>query len=95
MFQIKKIDIAKRSCETVMGTGEAGNAKGDNLLQREVNEPGGLCCDSKSRKLYIADTNNHDIKVLHLDTESVHSVSSLPFLIHIIFISTWNLLLIS
>ncbi|KAK7078866.1 hypothetical protein SK128_005737, partial [Halocaridina rubra] len=35
------------------------------------NEPGGLCIDKEESLLYIADTNNHNIKVLSLEQEEV------------------------
>lgn len=58
-----------------MGIGKPGNSKGGNLKQRELNEPGGLCFDARNRRLFIADTNNHDIKVLEVVTDNVYSVS--------------------
>ncbi|XP_060568528.1 NHL repeat-containing protein 2-like [Ruditapes philippinarum] len=75
--KIKSIDITKRSCQTLMGTGKPGSSKGSNLLEAELNEPGGLCSDWRGKKVYIADTNNHDIKVLNLEE---HTVRSLPFI---------------
>lgn len=58
-----------------MGSGQPGNAKGDNLLEYQLNEPGGLCYDPQNNRLYIADTNNCDIKVLDLEKKKVYSVS--------------------
>ncbi|KAK3589870.1 hypothetical protein CHS0354_015896 [Potamilus streckersoni] len=71
--KIKSIDLKTKNCTTIMGTGQAGNARGDNPLKTELNEPGGLCVSNNL--LYIADTNNHDIKVLDL---MFQKVSSLP-----------------
>ncbi|XP_053407763.1 NHL repeat-containing protein 2-like [Mercenaria mercenaria] len=75
--KIKSIDIAKRSCQTLLGTGKPGSSRGGNLLETELNEPGGLSSDWRGKKVYIADTNNHDIKVLNLEDQTVHS---LPFI---------------
>ncbi|XP_052771695.1 NHL repeat-containing protein 2-like isoform X2 [Mya arenaria] len=72
--KIKVVDIAKRNCSTLIGSGKPGNAKGANLLQWELNEPGGVTCDVKNKRLYIADTNNCDIKVLDLKNETLLSL---------------------
>ncbi|KAL3863542.1 hypothetical protein ACJMK2_005293 [Sinanodonta woodiana] len=71
--KIKSIDLKTKNCTTIMGTGQAGSAMKDNPLKTELNEPGGLCVSNNL--LYIADTNNHNIKVLDL---IIQKVSSLP-----------------
>ena len=60
-----------------MGSGHPGNTKGVNLPEYQLNEPGGLCYDSLNNRLYMADTNNCDIKVLDLEKKKVYSVSVL------------------
>ncbi len=55
--KIKVWDFARREVRTVVGDGKAGN--GDNPA--EFNHPGGISIDGKT--LYIADTNNHLIRV--------------------------------
>ncbi|CAI9534504.1 unnamed protein product [Staurois parvus] len=53
------------------GTGKAGNAIGPSFVQTSFNEPGGLCVGGDANLLYVADTNNHQIKVLDLETKTV------------------------
>lgn len=68
--KIKRIDPATRSSETFVGTGEPGAADGESA---QFYEPGGL--DYADGKLYVADTNNHAIRVVDLATRSVSTVS--------------------
>ncbi|XP_029466312.1 NHL repeat-containing protein 2 [Rhinatrema bivittatum] len=75
--KIKVIDPKSKNCATLAGTGEAGNVPGANFVQSAFNEPGGLCVGGNGHSLYVADTNNHQIKVLDLDTRVV---SVLPIL---------------
>lgn len=57
------------------GTGEARDTFGPSLAETSFNEPGGLCVAEGGSLLYIADTNNHHIKVLDLKTKTVSMVS--------------------
>uniref|UniRef100_A0ACB8F9P7 NHL repeat-containing protein 2 n=1 Tax=Sphaerodactylus townsendi TaxID=933632 RepID=A0ACB8F9P7_9SAUR len=68
--KIKFVDPKMKNCATLAGTGEAGNVTGSNLTST-FNEPGGLCVEDKGCLLYVADTNNHQIKVLDLETQIV------------------------
>jgi DNA-binding beta-propeller fold protein YncE len=70
--KIKVIDVEQRSCRTVAGTGKAGNADGDGAAAT-FNEPGGI--SAAGGKLYVADTNNHAIRVVEL--AAPHRVSTL------------------
>lgn len=72
--KIKSIDIVKRSCHTLLGTGKPGSSKGSGLSNCELSEPSGLACDWRKKKVYIADTNNHDIKVLDLVSQQLFSL---------------------
>ncbi|MFO0896776.1 MAG: thioredoxin-like domain-containing protein [Pirellulales bacterium] len=58
--KIKVIDLATRVCQTLVGTGKPG--KTDNPAA--FDEPEGLALLGK--KLYVADTNNHAIRVIDL-----------------------------
>ncbi|XP_065346474.1 NHL repeat-containing protein 2 isoform X2 [Cloeon dipterum] len=51
--KIKKIDLEKNTCETII-------LKSDALT---LKEPGGIFSDDASGRIFIADTNNHVIKV--------------------------------
>ncbi|XP_032631047.1 NHL repeat-containing protein 2 [Chelonoidis abingdonii] len=75
--KIKFVDPKMKNCATLAGTGEASNVVGSSLMQTTFNEPGGLCVEENGRLLYIADTNNHQIKVLDLETKII---SMLPIL---------------
>ncbi|XP_043911873.1 NHL repeat-containing protein 2 [Protopterus annectens] len=69
--KIKVVNPKTKHCTTLAGTGHAGNVIGPRFLQSSFNEPGGLCLGDNGRTLYIADTNNHQIKVLDIETQSV------------------------
>lgn len=52
--------------------GEAGDRSGCRLIDAQFNEPGGICC--YENYLYVADTNNHKIKVINLDSDWVEQL---------------------
>ncbi|KAK7485866.1 hypothetical protein BaRGS_00022861 [Batillaria attramentaria] len=68
--KIKSVDIRKKECVTVIGTSTPGNTAGD-LSTAQLNEPGGLCVEEGAQLVYIADTNNHSIKVLDWKSKTV------------------------
>ncbi|XP_076034408.1 NHL repeat-containing protein 2 isoform X2 [Oratosquilla oratoria] len=61
------------SVTAVAGTSKIGNTVG-NMLESQFSEPSGLCVSSDQQLLYIADTNNHAIKVLELKKGTVHQM---------------------
>ncbi|HEX8556788.1 MAG TPA: hypothetical protein VF668_01730, partial [Pyrinomonadaceae bacterium] len=62
--KIRSLDPRTRRVTTFVGTGKAGQADG---ARAEFYEPGGL---SVARgKLYVADTNNHAVRVVDLATK--------------------------
>ncbi|XP_062435909.1 NHL repeat-containing protein 2 isoform X2 [Rhea pennata] len=67
--KIKVVDPRTKNCATLAGTGEASNVTAFNFTQSTFNEPGGLCVEENGRLMYVADTNNHQIKVLDLETK--------------------------
>ncbi|NXV79529.1 NHLC2 protein, partial [Atlantisia rogersi] len=67
--KIKVVDPKMKNCATLAGTGEASNVIGSSFTQSTFNEPGGLCVEESGRLMYVADTNNHQIKVLDLETK--------------------------
>lgn len=75
--QIKVVDPKTKQCSTLAGTGEAGNTLGPDFNKSCFNEPGGVCVGSGGKLLYVADTNNHQVKVLDLASETVSLVRSL------------------
>ncbi len=68
--KIKTIDIKEGIITTVAGTGEEGFQDG---TPGALYEPGGLATFEK--KLYIADTNNHAIRVFNLDTKELTTLA--------------------
>jgi len=67
--KIKIVDPAKRSSETFLGSGRPGN---EDHTSPRFYEPSGLAVSGN--KLYIADTNNHAIRVVDLSTKLVESL---------------------
>uniref|UniRef100_A0A1B8Y556 NHL repeat-containing protein 2 n=1 Tax=Xenopus tropicalis TaxID=8364 RepID=A0A1B8Y556_XENTR len=69
--KIKVVDPKSKRCSTVAGTGKPGNTVGQSFSEAAFNEPGGLCVGGDGRSLFVADTNNHLIKVLDLEAQTV------------------------
>lgn len=67
--KIKIVDPEKKTSQTFLGTGNPGNTDG---ASPKFYEPGGLAI--YGNKLYIADTNNHSIRVADLNTKSVQTL---------------------
>ncbi|GIV08059.1 MAG: hypothetical protein KatS3mg019_0150 [Fimbriimonadales bacterium] len=67
--KIKRLDPRTRKIETVLGTGAEGARDGENPT---FDEPGGV--SYANGKLYIADTNNHLIRVADLKTKRVETL---------------------
>ncbi|HEX8143922.1 MAG TPA: thioredoxin-like domain-containing protein [Pyrinomonadaceae bacterium] len=61
--KIKQLDTASGSVKTFIGTGKPGQAEGPSA---SFYEPGGLSI--AAGKLYVADTNNHAVRVVDLKT---------------------------
>lgn len=66
--KIKRLLPHLRACTTLLGSGEPGYADGTGAAAR-FREPGGLSV--AGGKLYIADTNNHTIRIAVLETLEV------------------------
>lgn len=62
--KIKQLDPKKDTVKTLFGTGKPGQADGASA---SFYEPGGLALAND--KLYVADTNNHAIRVVNLKTK--------------------------
>jgi DNA-binding beta-propeller fold protein YncE len=62
--KIKVIDVAERTCRTLVGTGEPGADDADDGAQATFNEPGGI--SAAEGRLFVADTNNHAIRIVEL-----------------------------
>lgn len=68
------IDPRTKTCSTLAGTGDVGFIDG-SFENAQFSEPGGLCIDPEGKTLFVADTNNHMIRVLDLDRKEVSQVS--------------------
>lgn len=71
------MDPKTKNCVTLAGTGEASNVVHSSFAESTFNEPGGLCIEENGQLLYVADTNNHQIKVMDLETKRLSVVSNL------------------
>jgi len=68
--KIKVVDPKTKNCSTLAGTGDASNVITSSFTESTFNEPGGLCI-GENGQLYVADTNNHQIKVMDLETKTI------------------------
>ncbi|XP_072479172.1 NHL repeat-containing protein 2 isoform X2 [Notamacropus eugenii] len=73
--KIKVVDPKTKSCTTIAGTGEASNIISSAFTESTFNEPGGLCIGENDNLLYVADTNNHQIKIMDLETKIISVLS--------------------
>ncbi|TNN67698.1 NHL repeat-containing protein 2 [Liparis tanakae] len=69
--KIKVVDPKVKQCSTLAGTGESGDTMGPEFNKSCFNEPGGICVGDGGKLLYVADTNNHQVKVLDLFSKTV------------------------
>ena len=67
--KIKVLDPAARSVKSFAGAGKPGQADG---TRPSFYEPGGLAVAGD--KLYVADTNNHAVRVVDLKTKDTHTL---------------------
>ena len=72
-FQIKLVDPATKTCTTFLGTGQSGHSTKSSPVQ--FDEPGGLCVSPDGQRLYVADTNNHAVVVVDLESKNTSQVS--------------------
>ena len=69
--KIKRLGTESRTVATLAGTGSAGNDDGPRLAATFY-EPGGV--SATEAHIYVADTNNHAIRVIDLETETVRTL---------------------
>ena len=67
--KIKSLDPVARSVKSFAGTGKPGQSDG---AKPSFYEPGGLTIAGD--KLYVADTNNHAIRVVDLKTKETKTI---------------------
>jgi sugar lactone lactonase YvrE len=68
--KVKRLDLAARTIHTIAGTGAPGLADGRSGL---LAEPSGLSLGEG--RLYVADTNNHAIRALTLESAELSTVA--------------------
>lgn len=73
--KIKRLDPETRAVTTAFGSGEHGLLDGD-ADSAEFWEPAGL--GLAGRTLYVADTNNHAIRIADLDNGTVRTLELIP-----------------
>ena len=78
-LQIKVVDPATKRCTTLAGTGKSGLVDGP-FERARFSEPGGLCLDPAGKTLFVADTNNHAIRILDLEKKLVSQVTMTTFI---------------
>jgi hypothetical protein len=62
--KIKMIDVDQRKCQTLAGTGKTAKGDAEKGVDAAFNEPAGL--SAASGRLFVADTNNHAVRVVEL-----------------------------
>ena len=67
--KIKVLNPTNNTCRTLLGNGHAGYIDGK---EPQFYEPGGL--SFANNKLYVADTNNHAIRVIDMNTKAVNTL---------------------
>lgn len=70
--KIKRIDLENGATETFAGSGAEGSTDGPGP-EASFDEPGGL--SHADGKLYVADTNNHRVRIVDLKTRAVTSLT--------------------
>jgi DNA-binding beta-propeller fold protein YncE len=68
--KIKQLDPAERTVKTFLGRGKPGQVDGSSP---SFYEPGGLSVANE--KLYVADTNNHAVRVVDLKTKATSTLN--------------------
>ena len=69
--KIKRVGTESLTVATLAGSGAPGNDDGPRLAA-SFYEPGGV--SATDTRIYVADTNNHAIRVIDLDTERVYTL---------------------
>ena len=72
-LQIKVVNSITKVCTTLAGTGSPGLVDGPFEIA-QFSEPGGLSLGRGGSVLYVADTNNHCIRVMDLKERTVSQV---------------------
>jgi DNA-binding beta-propeller fold protein YncE len=70
--KIKVIDPATNEISNLFGRGGLGGYRDGDASVAEFDEPGGL--DYANGRLYVADTNNHAVRVIDLETNTVSTL---------------------
>ncbi len=69
--KIKHIDLKMEKVTTLAGSGDEGKSDGD-CLEATFDEPAGLSISNQ--RLYVADTNNHLVRVIDLESKQVSTL---------------------
>jgi len=74
VYQVKQVDVVSKHCSTLAGVGKAFLKDGD-FSEAGFSEPGGVCLSGN--QLYVADTNNHCVRIMDLHNRTVRQVVNL------------------
>lgn len=74
--KIKKfsLDPSRQDCTSFVGSGKQGFKDG-SFSNAEFNSPSGICIAKNKRFVYVADTNNHSIRIIDLIEKQVRSLN--------------------
>ncbi|KAM8876061.1 NHL repeat-containing protein 2 [Synchiropus picturatus] len=70
--KIKVVDPKTKHCWTLAGSGEAADNISPDFSKCSFNEPGGICVGTGGKLIYVADTNNHQVKVLDMEIKTIY-----------------------
>ena len=71
--RIKVVHPSERRVDSWVGSGVRGDSDG-SASTAQFSEPSGLAIAEKAGKVFVADTNNHRIRVIDLESETVRSL---------------------
>lgn len=71
--RIKLLDPKTGEIKRWVGSGKPGLKDGKGIDSR-LSEPSGFALDSKANKLYVADTNNHVIRIINLTSQEIRTL---------------------
>lgn len=72
--RIRAVDLETGVIETVAGSGTAGfTGDGGLVLNARLNSPEAIALTADGQNLFIADTNNHRVRVVNLRTGIIHT----------------------
>ena len=72
--RLKLLDPKTGEVKRWIGSGKSGLKDGKGL-DSQLSEPSGFALNSKANKLYVADTNNHVIRIINLTSQEIETLN--------------------